>query len=244
MIPAGPYTPRDLITEAAEELGIIDPGGVVEPEDAQSMFMSLNLMLSKWSTKGLTSRAYFTETFPLTAGKRQYQWGVVGSPDFNSMRPTTVMTADLQYVLQGNLTVPMGVIGNSQYEAFGDRLIITGPSRQVFCDMQEPNAIINFYPIPDQGYNVIFTSEKAFLGLSNLDVIFTIDAIYFEPIVTNLTIRVAGKFGKNPSQDLRDMAKSSLGDLINITKPDMFSSTDFPARKMGTNAPILDGGYQ
>jgi hypothetical protein len=241
---AGPYTPRDFITEAAEELGIIDPGGVVEAEDVNSIFFSLNLMLSKWSTKGLTSRAYFTESFPLQAGKRQYTWGLVGTPDFNSQRPTKIITADLQYVNQGNLIVPMEVAGNNQYQAYGDRLIVTGPSRIVYPDMQEPNAVINFYPIPDQAYNVIFTSEKAFLGLNNLDVVFTIDAIYFEPIVTNLAIRVAPKFGKTPSQDLRDMARSSMADLINITKPEMFASSDFPARKMGTNAPILDGGYQ
>lgn len=239
----GPFTAQDFIDEAAELLGIVSPAGMTNAADANSCLRTMNLMLSAWSAEEISARAYVTESFPI-ASQRQYQWGA-GAPDFNSTRPDKVITADLQYTSYGNLIVPMEVIGSNQYQAFGDRLLVTGPAKYAFIDYQMPNAVVNLYPIPDQSYNIIFTSIKDLAGMSNLTTPFTIDSVYYQPIVFNLAMAIAPKFGKKPDAALASMAAKGYNALLKVTSPDMFFTSDFLTRGRGTrgNCDILGGDY-
>jgi hypothetical protein len=238
----GPFNAQTIINEAAELLGIVSPSGMENSDDLQSCLRSLNLMLSAWSADQISARAYVTETFTIIANKRQYQWGL-GAPDFNSQRPMQVITCNLQYTQFGNLLVPMEVIGSDHYQAFGDSLIVIGPPNFVWPDPQMPNMLMNFYPIPDQGYNVVITSVQDLAGMTSLSTDFSIDPIYYEPMVYNLAIYIAPKFGKNPSKLILDRARTSYQTLGKVVSPDMYYSSDFPLTRAGTNAPILDGGY-
>jgi hypothetical protein len=242
----GPFTAQDFIDDAAELLGIVGPAGVTNPDTANTFLRTLNLMLAYWSGEEISARAYVTETFPITT-QRQYQWGL-GAPDFNSVRPMKVITADLQYTNYGNLIVPMAVIGSDHYQAFGDRLIVNGPPKSAFVDYLMPYAVVSLYPIPDNGYNIIFTSIKDLASISSTTTQFTIDSIYYLPIVYNLAVFAAPKFGKkigSPSDPMSilNIAKMGYASLTKITSPDMFFSSDFPLSRTGLNAPILDGGY-
>jgi hypothetical protein len=237
----GPFTAQDIIDEAAELLGIVSPAGMTNADDANSCLRTLNLMLSAWSSDEVSARAYVTETFPITGGIRQYTWGT--GADWNSTRPMKVVTAGLQYVQNNNLIIPMEIGGSDHYQAFGDRLIVTGPPQFVFPDMLMPNAIMNMYPIPDQGYSVVVTSIKDLAGMTSLSTPFSIDSMYYQPMVYNLAVAMAPKFGKKPDPSLVAIAMKGYGVLIRITSPDMFAGSDFPLNRTGLNAPILDGGY-
>src|SRR5208337_4276195 len=197
----GPFTSQDIINEAAELIGVVSPSGMVNNADAQSCLRTLNLMLSAWSANEVSARAYFTETFAINGGQREYLWGA-GAPDFNSPRPDQVITAGLQYINYGNLIVPMEVIGSDQYQSFGDRLIVTGPPNFAYVSYQMPNIIVDMYPIPDQGYDIIFTSIKDLAGMTSLNTPFSLDPIYYQPMVYNLAVAIAPKFGKKPNQTI------------------------------------------
>lgn len=238
----GPFTSQDIINEAAELIGVVSPSGMVNNADAQSCLRTLNLMLSSWSADEVSARAYFTETFPILGGQREYQWGI-GAPDFTTQRPDMVVTAGLQYINYGNLIVPMEVIGSNQYQSFGDRLIVTGPPNFAYVSYQMPYAIVDMYPIPDQGYNIIFTTIKDLAGMTSLNVPFSLDPIYYQPMVYNLAVAIAPKFGKKPNQMIINAALLGYQLLLKATSPDMFFSSDFPLSRTGLNAPILDGGY-
>jgi hypothetical protein len=239
----GPFTAQDIINDAAELLGIVSPGGMTNPDDANSCLRSLNLLLSFWSGEGISARAYTTETFPITGGQRQYTWGTSGTPDFNSTRPMALESAGLLYTQNNNLIIPMDVIGDGHYKAFGDRLIVSGPPTMIFPDMLYPNAVMNLYPIPDQGYSLILTSTKDLAGMTDLNTPFSIDSIYYMPMIYNLAMAIAPKFGKKPDAALAGIAAKGYYSLIKITSPDMFSKSDYPSSRTGLNAPILDGGY-
>jgi|ERR1700693_141288 len=243
----GPYSALDIINDAAQTLGVVGPSGMVNADDANSCLRSLNLMLSGWSTDGISARAYVTETFPIT-GNRTYTWGTTGTPDWNSKRPTRVITADLKYINNGDLLVPMEVIGSNQYQGYGDSLIVTGPPKLIFPDMLMPNAVMYLYPIPDQAYSIIITSDKALSGMTSLNTPFSFDDIYYQPMVFNLACFIAPKFGKkvgmqNDPKSIAGLAAKSYASLINITSPDMFFSSDYKSQRSGLNAPVLDGGY-
>jgi hypothetical protein len=239
----GPFTAQDIINEAAELLGIVGPEGMENADDANSCLRTLNLMLSAWSADEISARAYITETFTIVGGQRQYTWGTSGTPDFNSDRPMKVVTAGLLYTQNNNLIIPMEVGGSDHYEAFGDRLIVSGPPQFVFPDMLMPNAVMNLYPIPDQGYDIVFTSIKDLAGMTDLNTPFTIDGMYYQPMVYNLAMAMAPKFGKKPDAALAAIAMKGYGTLVRITSPDLFFGSDFPSSRTGLNAPILDGGY-
>jgi hypothetical protein len=247
---SGPFTVQDFIDDAAELLGIVSPAGMTNPDNARTCLRTLNLMLSFWSADEVSARAYVTESFPIVGNQRVYTWGTSGITDFASQRPDKVVTAGLQYTSYGNLIIPMKIIGSDHYQAFGDRLIVTGPPSNAFVDYLMPNASVSLYPIPDQGYNIIFTSIKDLASMTSLIQQFTIDSIYYLAIVYNLAVFMAPKFGKmdkvgnaNDPKSIAGIAAKSYSVLIRNTSPDMFAATDYPQTRTGTNAPVLDGGY-
>lgn len=243
MVVIGPFTAQNIINKAAALLGIVSPAGMLNADDSATCLMTLNLMLSFWSGEEIFARAYVTETFPIQGGIRQYTWGTSGLTDFVSNRPMSVITAGLLYTANNNLIIPMEVIGSDHYQAFGDRLIVSGPPQIIFPDMLFPNAVMNLYPIPDQGYSIIFTSVKDLAGMTDLNIPFSIDNIYYMPMVYNLAVFMAPEFGKTPSPAITALAAKGYASLVKVTSPDMFSKTDFPSSRTGLNAPILDGGY-
>lgn len=229
------YTIQTIINDALGLIGVKASGETLNSDDSNEALRALNFMINSWGARNVSVRATVEEIFTLIANTRTYTIGSTGI--FSTVRPQSLITAGLQFPAD-NIVLPIDIIGPDHYDSFSSRLVVTGPPTHVFYNPQMPNGVLHFFPIPDQGYTFRLRSAKALSEFPLLSTTFQLELTYIEAIVYNLAVRLAPRFGVEPSQLVLGESERLFNVILSQASPDMETGIDFAVIRPGVN-PIL-----
>jgi len=91
--------------------------------------------------------------------------------------------------------------------------VTQGRPTHLYYNPADPLGLLYFYPVPDAAYTLSLTSFKPFTTFTSLDTDEAVPNVYLEPIMTNLSLRLAPFFGKEASQTTKALAIQGLSYL-------------------------------
>jgi hypothetical protein len=199
-----------LLSSSLRKIGALSSGETIEPTRQTEALTALQTMLRSWGALSLKVFASVKESKVLTAGKGLYTWGLGG--DISTARPNQVLGA---YILSGDTSYPVDLITEGGYRNISVKGTSSRPDSLYFYP-SFPLATLYLYPVPDAAETLWLDSFKPFtetgsFGLTTDTLVFP--SYYEEPILYNLSIRLAPEYGKAVSAEVAAIAKSSLSDL-------------------------------
>lgn len=207
-------TPRDLISLALKQAGILGEGQVASSETMNDAFSLLNMMLGQWNRKRWLVYQ-LVDAFAVSTGAPSFNVGP--GQAFSVVRPDRIEAAYGRWITPtGNIDFPLEVL-----QAYEDYVSIPnktqgGPPSVVFYDPGFPVGKLYVWPVPPAGQFEIHVLVKQtislFTGLSDL---VQLPPEYQEAVLYNLAIRLCANFGRQPRADVMMLAKSSLNTIRN-----------------------------
>lgn len=202
-------TTRDLLIDALEAVGAIATGEAPSAADHNKALRAFNQMLGVWGNHSLLINRVTTETFNLVPGQSSYTIGV--GANFDTARPTQILKANLKTL---DLETPLEIINYQYWARISTKNLESSLPCKLYYEPAVPG-LIHLYPIPNTAYQLVLMSLKPFseIANANVDDALTYPPGYEEAIVYNLAIRLAGPFGKQLSQEVKDIAYNSLNSI-------------------------------
>lgn len=207
-------TTEDLIKTAMEDIGVLADGETPDPSDLDRCLKKLQSMLRLWSANKINVFATTSETKVLTSSQSSYTWGTGGN--ISTTRPHKIVNAFIRDT--DNSDWPIEFMTKSDYQAISDKSG-TGMPSLYYYDATYPLGTLYLNPAPDIAYTLHIDSLKPFVEVASFDAIsstFSFPPEYEEPVIANLCIRIAPRWGKSISTELAAIASSGLTTLKNL----------------------------
>jgi hypothetical protein len=128
-------TVSDLIHSSFRLIGAIAAAEVLETNELNDAFISLNQMTSSWDTEGASLVARSRQTIPVNLGN-QYTVPV---------RPVHIESAS---VACGGIDSPLEIVDSVGWEATTEKQAASVYVKKLFCDYGYPTATVYIAPIP------------------------------------------------------------------------------------------------
>lgn len=203
---------------------------------------ALNLMISSWSTEGLTVFHQVRESFDLTPSQASYTIGPGG--DFDTTRPLEILVAKLQD--QTSLPVaefPLEVINIKQYaDIIQKNLNIQIPTR-LYYETAYPLGIFHFWPIPSAANKLVLYSRKplAEIPIADISTDMVLPPGYERALKYNLAVEVAPEYGKAIPVEVAQTAIDAKANIKRQNIKPMYMQTETVlVNKKGFNILIGD----
>jgi len=215
-------TPRDLINETLQWIGVSEPGETLSDAQYTDCLRSLNWMLDEWNTQESLQPARTISSFQLVAGTDVYEIGPYATPPgFLAAIPIYFQLAHVLWGSKPNQTrIPISILSIEEW-ASSNPVELPGtayPSSMYFDPVLNINGNMNvvFWPKPTVSLPIELTYVAARLN-SQLTLTDTLGMKpgYRRAIVTNLAVVLARKFGSNPPADIIQQAATALRNLRN-----------------------------
>lgn len=202
-------TGTEAITEALEDLGILEIGGTADSAHSAKGFRRLCQILGTWHTEGIEVPIVTWISFAISAGQVTYTIGEDGTPDKDTTRPESVRGAFIRD--SAGIDHPMRKLSEQEYmltrdKGDSDALELEpaagsgGRPTTFWYRNTVPNGTLHLGGIPEISETIhLFCSgpmaEPAAVGS---DVI--IPRGYDLPLVSNLVVELAPSFGLEATQ--------------------------------------------
>jgi hypothetical protein len=137
------------------------------------------------------------------------------------------------------------LISESEYNSISEKTTSSRPSSLWFYPSY-PLAYIYLYPTPDAAETLWLVSMKIFTETSSFDSLTATLAFppeYEEPLINNLALRLAPRFGKTTPAEITSLANSGLETISvsNLTNNITPTRLSFPCGSSGTAYDIDEG---
>jgi len=149
-------TVSELIHSSFRLIGAIAAGEILETNELNDALVSLNQMLSSWSTEGAS----------LVARKRLLLAVAGGGPFVLSERPVRIEAAS---VASGGIDSQLEIVDSAGWESTPEKAAQSVYVRRLFCDYGYPIASVYIAPIPRLGGQLemwIYVTLAQFTGLA------------------------------------------------------------------------------
>lgn len=193
-------TARDLIEDAAAEIGVFASDSALSDADAQIMLRRLNRMMDSWSAEGLAVYERYDESLTLSAGVASYSTALLAGG-----RPVRV---DGVTVTVGGVDYDMRMVSKANYDEIGYKSVAGIPD-MCYVQMGMPDATLYFYPAPSAAYTAKVTVWRRMPNGMALTTTVSLPPGYEEAIVTNLAVACAPMFGASPQSATVENARES-----------------------------------
>lgn len=204
-----------LITSSLRLLNVVQSGETPNDEDINITQYALETMIDSFSNDRLMIYQISPQQFPFVANKQIYTLGPGG--DWDTTRPIRIEEAYVTY--QGNTgaqTVDLKIkpLNSSQWAAITVKQTPSTFAMSYYDDGAFPLRNISFWPIPTTAQLCTLWMWEPLVDLSSG----LTTQIFFPPgyeraFRYNLALEVAPEFGKQPSESVLAIAKSSLAKL-------------------------------
>ena len=220
-------TANDIIVAALQELGILVSGGSPNANDLSWSLGKLNRMLSSWSSDGINLHHRVEETFSLVGGTPDYTIG--SGATFDTVRPNTIEQA---FIRDSDHDYPLGIRPIAEYWTLSEKTTENRPAK-LYYDPIFPNGTIYFYSTPDSAYSIHLVSQKPLITYVSAGTEVSLPGEYKDTLVLNLAIRMASRYGKAVSMDLRLDAKEAFSNVkgLNLNSQLRGKKLSIPGRR-------------
>jgi hypothetical protein len=207
-------TARDIIRGALLELGVLASGEPLSADDQSDCIIKLNQMLGSWSTEELMVYGNVREVFPLTAGKQSYTMGSSITADFNTPRPIDIQNVRVQLVGSNpSNEVPLEMLNDDEWAD----LLVKGTPGSFPTKVHQQNAypleILDVWPIPGAGNNLVIYSAKALSAIANANTAIDLPPGYEHAIQMNLAVLLGPRYGRAITPDLMTQAMDAKANV-------------------------------
>lgn len=217
-------TARDLVEDAAAEIGELATDTPLSSADAERILRRLNRMLDSWSNERLMVYELFDETFSTSAGVASYSSSLLASG-----RPVKV---DGVTVRVSNVDYPQTIVSAADYDAIGNKTAGGIPDR-VYPQMGYPNATFYFFPVPSGVYTVTVSAYRRLQNGLTLSTTIALPPGYEEAIVSNLAMLIAPMFGTKVSEETALSARESKARIKRVNMQHSEMTIDLPTQRGG-----------
>lgn len=222
-------TKRDILTDAAVELGILDPGDTLGSRETYTLEQKFDRLLDRWNAKRQAVYADRFDTFTLTANLSPHTIGPTGATWTMTQRPVSIEGASV-LVTSGAQTVyqPIQIRDKQWYDAQRVPGLASLWPRDVFYNPTFPNGTLYFFPVGNTAYQVRLLSRLQLAALT-LDSDFTMPPGYRDAVVWSLAEAGLTSFavGGEDAARIADEARKARGDVFgNNTQPPRIATRD------------------
>lgn len=200
-------TVRDLIYDAALNIGAVASGDALDPAIAEDLLRYLNRMLSSWANEDLMCYTVDRQTFNLVGGVQSYTIGVGGT--FNTAYPVRPGQINLASVMWGTVEIPIDILNDEQWRDITVKPVNSTIPLQMWANGNYPLNTLYFWPIPTMANQLILSTWGQITAFSSINTTVNLPQGYEEAIVSNLSPRIAPMFGKQADPLLLQLAASS-----------------------------------
>src|SRR5262252_7781732 len=128
-------TVSDLIHSSFRLIGAIAAGEVLETNELNDAFVSLNQMIASWSTEGLS-----------LVGRQRLLVGVGGTNTY--ALPTRPVKIESASVSSGGVDCPLEIVDSVGWENVPEKAMLSAIIKKLYCDYQYPNSTAYIWPTP------------------------------------------------------------------------------------------------
>jgi len=213
-------TPRDLINNALELIGVLAPGETATADQATSGLRALNRMLESWSTENLMIYSEVTEDLTLVASQRVYTMGSGG--DLNTTRPIEILNMTWKDETPNpDYELPIEIVPQAQYKYEPTKGTTSNIITKAYVNYGYPLVSISFYPVPDEANKVSITSNKPLTTYTSLSTTLSLPEGWLEALEYNLALRVRPSYGVPLDPAIQQIAVESKGNIKRQNKKPM-----------------------
>lgn len=207
-------TPRELISAALLQAGIIGQGQTASAEDINNGLKSLNMMVGQWARKRFVS--YHLVQYSVACdGGVSYTIGPGG--DINvATRPDKI---DYAFIRQTNLSAPNQVDwpltiipARETYDNIALKQLASFP-QYLYYDAASPQGLLYPWPLPSNQYSLHATVKMLWSQFTNLDTDMGFPYEYEEAMLYNLMVRLGIAYTMPVREEVMGMAKASMQTL-------------------------------
>lgn len=230
-------TASTIITTAFNNLNVYMPGDSIPAADSSLALTLLNGMMGQWALQTGTIPVEARETFALTAGKggpgNVYTLGSGGNLD-TARIPSAAHLTRAGLLLGGStpaVEIPRTVYTDETYAAIRVKDLTTALFTGVYYNPTFASGFgsVSLWPVPNTAlHQLVLYRLQQLNQFVSLTASYDLSLGYDEAIWTNLTLRLAMPFGRKVPDDLRELARSSLG----VIKGSNLKMVDLPIDPM------------
>lgn len=149
-------TALDLITEALQELGVLNAAEVPSGDDAALGLSKLNQIIDNMNAERAAIYAEVFTTYTLTANLNPHTIGPTGQTYTVTQRPVSIDGANIiDNTVSPTVRFPLRVTSDYQdYLAVAVRGLTSPIPTVLYYDPAWPNGNIYLYPVPDTAYQL------------------------------------------------------------------------------------------
>ena len=204
-------TAGDIVRSALMEIGVQAAGETVAAEDAADSLDSLNLLLDQWAGMKLHIPYPQTRTvFTITSGTQTY---LVGPAQvINRARPPQVSHVYYQDTVSSpTQEYPMDALTDDAFALIPQKTLQSSLPSFYYYNPTYPFGTVTLWPVPTkttlQGVMYAPTGLTEFAALTDA---LSLPPGYKRALIKNLAMDIAGSYGKEVPQALKDDADESL----------------------------------
>jgi hypothetical protein len=175
---------------------------------------ALQSMLYSMAAEKINVFASVKESFTLTPPTYLYTWGVGGV--INTARPNQVIGAYIED--SGGVTHSIDIITEGRYRSISVKGT-AGRPHALFFHPKYPLADLYLYPAPQAAESLRLDSIKPFTAASSFNAVtdtIAFPSFYEEPLIYNLSVRIAPEFGKTVPAEVVAIAVNSYNRLLSL----------------------------
>jgi hypothetical protein len=203
-------TVRDLISEALEELGVVQQGDTLSDNDADLGLRRYNRLLDGWNAQRQAVYADVFSTFTLTPALAPHTIGPTGT-FVVTQRPVSIPDGGAGLVLNSstpNVRTPIVVRDAAWWASQPVKSLTSSYPTDLYYEPAWPNGSLYFWPVPTTAYQVELWLRTV-LAQVDLDTVFTMPPGYYRAHVLTLAEECGSAFGTMPSgKTVADAAKA------------------------------------
>jgi hypothetical protein len=214
-------TARTLILSALRKIRAISPEETPEPYQIQNGLEALNDLLSSWATERLLIYAVIQRTGSLVAGTASYTIGAGATLDLT--RPQRIERA---FVRVGDIDYPVEIIDRAAYMSIPDKTA-QGMPQYLYYDTSYTQGKVYVFPTPDASYTLHMDSWEPLSEFASENTEYTFPLEYKLPLKSDLAILLAAEYGKEVDPDLREIARTSKGNIKRMNSRPLNTTPDY-----------------
>lgn len=238
-----PITGTELASDAFAELNVFLPGEALPPADGAFALRKINDMLSAWSQRSAFIPVISRNQFPLVANQggpyNPYTIGPAGNFVFTPRPPNqrSIQSASLILTVSSpTVRIPLGIYTDEAYDANAiPDLANTQPTGLYYSPTYVNDlGAISLWPVPDNSINKLeLFIQQPVAQFSNLSTTYYVPDGWPEALKYNLARRLQTPYGKQLSQEWKQLAVASEGVIkrANLKMSDLMNDVNWTGNR-------------
>lgn len=216
-------TVGDQIYGALRLIGQLAEGETPSGDTTADALTAFNQMLDSWSTERLSIFSTQDQVFTWPASTISRTLGPSGN--FVGDRP--VLLDDATYFKYNNLSYPISLINQEQYDAIALKTATSSFPQLLFVNMTMPDIEMYVYPVPNSAVEFHFISVEVLTQAASLATTLVIPPGYLRAFRFCLACELAAEFGVDPPPTVKRIAEIAKRNIKRINNPNDVMSTPY-----------------